>query len=711
MGKDLSKLDVKALDEGQAKSELARLAEEIAAHDKLYYGEDAPEIDDAAYDKLRQRNEAIEARFPDLVRADSPSMRVGAAPVEAFAAAPHRTPMLSLGNAFSPEDVADFLARVRRFLNLDEDAPVAVVAEPKIDGLSVSLTFEDGVLVRAATRGDGQVGEDVTHNIRTISEIPEKLSGRFVPPLVDVRGEIYMSHADFEALNEAQEKGGQKSFANPRNAAAGSLRQLDAAVTAKRPLRFFAYAAGDAGELAAASDGAIETQSDILAQFEKWGFPVNPLVTRCDSAEGLMEFYDKVALGRAELGYDIDGVVYKIDDLGLQARLGFVSRAPRWAIAHKFPAEKAVTQVENIDIQVGRTGALTPVAKLVPVTVGGVVVSNASLHNEDEIKRKDVRIGDWVVVQRAGDVIPQIVEVVKEKRKKGLKPFAFPTVCPACGSPAERVVDPKSGVPEAIRRCVGGFGCPAQAQERLKHFVSRNALDIEGLGDKQVAAFYDEGRVRSPAEIFTLQARDEEGLTRLRNMDGWGEKSAAKLFAAIDARREIGLDRFIYALGIRHVGETTARDLARHYGEVEPFLAAMRDAFDEESAAFEELSNIDGIGSVVARSLTHYFHAEQNKEQVSDLLQQVTVTPVVFERLESKVSGKTVVFTGKLELMSRGEAKAQAERLGAKVAGSVSARTDLLVAGPGAGSKLKKAEEHGVEILSEQEWLELTGAG
>lgn len=700
---DFSKIEVGELSKDQAEAELKRLAAEIAHHDQLYYQNDAPEIDDAAYDLLRLRNDAIEAKFPELVRADSPSLRVGAAPVSGFVKAEHSVPMLSLGNAFSREDVDEFLLRLRRFLSMSGDEPLLIVAEPKIDGLSISLTYENGVLKRAATRGDGQVGENVTSNILTIDEIPKHITGADVPALMDVRGEVYMSHADFKALNEVQEAAGQKPFANPRNAAAGSLRQLDAKITATRTLKFFAYSAGQA------SDIGVATHSAILERFKAWGFPINPLIRLCSSIDELIEQYEMIERDRAQLGYDIDGVVYKVDDLNLQERLGFVSRAPRWAIAHKFAAEKAVTQIESIDIQVGRTGALTPVAKLTPVAVGGVVVSNATLHNEDEIVRKDVRVGDYVVVQRAGDVIPQVVEVVLEKREEGSQPFEFPQICPVCGSLAERAVDPITERRDVVRRCMGGFNCSAQAQERLKHFVSRNGFDIEGLGEKQIAAFYEEKLVQAPADIFTLQERDEASLTKLKNKDGWGDKSVRKLWMAIDERRHIGLDRFIFSLGIRHVGESTAKDLARHYGTAECWLEAMQEANDEESAAFEELRNIDGIGAVVARSLTHYFTQERNVEQVTDLLRYVTAEPVVFEQVESSVTGQTVVFTGKLELMSRAEAKEQAERLGAKVAGSVSAKTNILVAGPGAGSKLKKAEELGVRVLTEQEWLDLVG--
>ncbi len=701
MATDFSDIEVEDLDEAQAQSELVRLQSLISQYDKLYYQSDDPSIDDAAYDALRRRNEAIEARFPEFILENSPSFKVGAAPVEGFAKAKHSVPMLSLGNAFERSDVDDFLARIRRFLSLSEDDALEIVAEPKIDGLSISLSYQNGELVRAATRGDGRVGENVTHNILTMDEIPQKLTGKNIPEQFDVRGEIYMSHEDFMALNKAQEKAGAKVFANPRNAAAGSLRQLDATITATRPLKFFAYSAG------LAADMKVGTHFEILDLFKSWGFPTNPLTKICLSADELMAVYEKIETGRATLGYDIDGVVYKVNDLAMQERLGFVSRAPRWAIAHKFAAEKATTILEAIEIQVGRTGALTPVAKLVPVTVGGVVVSNASLHNEDEIERKDVRIGDTVIVQRAGDVIPQIVEVVLEKREKNAQPFRLPETCPECGSPAERAIDPATNRQDVVRRCTGGFICPAQARERLKHFVSRNAFDIEGLGEKQIALFYEEGWVKTPADIFTLEVRDSEGLTKLKNRDGFGDKSVAKLWRAINERRSIGLDRFIYALGIRHVGETTARDLARHYGTAESWLAAMQEGVDEASSAYEELQNIDGIGGVVARSLTHYFKEERNLTAVEELLKHVTPQPVVFEQIASKVSGQVVVFTGKLELMSRNEAKAQAERLGAKVAGSVSAKTNILVAGPGAGSKLKKAEELGVQVVSEEEWIEL----
>ncbi len=699
-GKDLSAIAVARLSADEARLELQRLASEITHHDALYHGKDAPEISDADYDKLRARNSEIETRFPQLVLPNSPSLKVGAAPLEAFEKAAHDVPMLSLGNAFDEADVSDFLDRIRRFLSLSAVDDLEIVSEPKIDGLSVSLRYLNGNLERAATRGDGAVGENVTQNIKTIDEIPKRLTGADVPEIMEVRGEVYMAHEDFLNLNKAREKEGAKIFANPRNAAAGSLRQLDPSITASRPLRFFAYSVAEAGAL------PLKRHSEILSAFRLWGLPVNDLIEVHGSVEEIMAYYRKVEVQRAELGYDIDGIVYKVDSLALQERLGFVSRAPRWAIAHKFPAEQAITQLLAIEIQVGRTGALTPVAKLQPVTVGGVVVSNASLHNEDEIKRKDARVGDFVVVQRAGDVIPQIVEVLIDKRPAGAVPFEFPSQCPACGSPAVRW-DEAGQREDAVRRCTGGFICPAQTVERLKHFVSRNAFDIEGLGDKQITAFYEDGRVMSPGDIFTLQIRDLRHQTPLKEVEGWGETSVDNLWKAIEARRTIGLDRFIFALGIRHVGEATARDLARHYGSAAHWIDEMTKAGDLESEAFAELANIDGIGNVVAKSLVEFFGSEPSLKQIQALLDEIKVRDDEFVVEQSPVSEKTVVFTGKLELMSRSEAKAQAERLGAKVAGSVSSKTDILVAGPGAGSKLKKAIEQGVQVLSEEEWLAL----
>jgi DNA ligase (NAD+) len=698
----LATKSVAALEESEAASELKRLAAEIAHHDELYYRKDEPEISDAEYDALRVRNDEIEARFPHLIRDDSPSLRVGAAPVEAFGKIIHRVPMLSLGNVFDEEGLRDFLDRIRRFLGLDTIEGLAFTAEPKIDGLSITLRYENGKLVQGATRGDGYEGENVTANVRTIADIPKTVTARDFPDPFELRGEIYMSRAAFQRLNEEQAKGGERLFANPRNAAAGSLRQLDPGITAKRPLRFFAYGWGEVAGLPA------ETQWDAYQLLRAWGFPLNPLIRLTRSVEEMLATYRDIESGRAGLDYDIDGIVYKLDRLDLQERLGFVSRSPRYAIAHKFPAEKATTILRDIDIQVGRTGALTPVAKLDPVTVGGVVVQNATLHNEDEIARKDVRIGDTVIVQRAGDVIPQILGVVEEKRPKSAKRFVFPDVCPACGSHASREINPNTGKEDAVRRCTAGLICPAQRVERLKHFVSRNAFDIEGLGEKHIQSFYDDGLIQSPPDIFTLEARDKRASSKLAEREGWGETSARKLFDAIEARRNVRLDRFIYALGIRHVGETTGRLLARNYGTAEAFLAAMRAAgAGRESEAFAELDNIEGIGPTVAASIADFFAEPHNVKVVEELLDEVRPQPLEAIDRASPISGKTVVFTGTLERMTRSEAKAKAERLGAKVAGSVSKNTDYVVAGPGAGSKLKNAKDLGVAVLSEDEWLKL----
>jgi len=690
------------LDEAEAASELKRLATEIAHHDELYYRKDAPEISDAEYDALRARNGEIEARFPHLMRDDSPSLRVGAAPVEAFGKVVHRVPMLSLGNVFDEEGLRDFLDRIRRFLGLQSIDGLAFTAEPKIDGLSITLRYENGKLVQGATRGDGYEGENVTANVRTMADIPKSVAAKAFPSAFEVRGEIYMRHSDFEKLNSEQAKQGLKVFANPRNAAAGFVRQLDPCVTARRPLRFFAYGWGDVERLPA------DTQWGVYEALSDWDFPVNPFMRLTNSVGEMLETYREIEQRRAGLGYDIDGVVYKINRFDLQERLGFVSRSPRFAVAHKFPAEKATTVLRDIDIQVGRTGALTPVAKLDPVTVGGVVVQNATLHNEDEIARKDVRIGDTVIVQRAGDVIPQILGVVLEKRPKGAKRFVFPDVCPACGSHASREINPNTGKEDAVRRCTGGLICPAQRVERLKHFVSRNAFDIEGLGEKHIKAFCADGLIQSPPDIFTLEKRDQRASSKLAKREGWGETSAKKLFAAIEARRNVRLDRFIYALGIRHVGETTARLLARNYSTADAFLAAMREAgVDREGDAFAALDNIEGIGPAVAVAIADFFAETHNIEVVEDLLKEVTPAPLEKVEHGSLVSGKTVVFTGTLERMTRSEAKARAERLGAKVAGSVSKNTDYVVAGPGAGSKLKNAKDLGVKVLSEEEWLKL----
>ena len=694
------------LNEEEAAAKLERLAREIAHHDALYYREDQPEISDAEYDALRERNAAIEARFPHLIREDSPSARVGAAPVEVFGKVMHAVPMLSLGNVFDDEGVRDFLERIRRFLGLDTVEGLAFTAEPKIDGLSITLRYEKGRLVQGATRGDGYQGENVTANVRTIPDIPKAIKSKSFPDPFEVRGEIYMSRAAFQRLNEGQAERRERTFANPRNAAAGSLRQLDPAITASRPLQFFAYGWGEAPKLPAG------TQWGIYRAMADWSFPLNPLAKLTNSVEEMLDTYRDIESGRAGLDYDIDGVVYKLDRLDLQQRLGFVSRSPRYAVAHKFPAEKATTILRDIEIQVGRTGALTPVAKLEPVTVGGVVVRNATLHNEDEIARKDVRIGDTVIVQRAGDVIPQILGVVEGKRPKGAKRFKFPVVCPACGSHAVRQVNPVTGKEDAVRRCTGGLICPAQRVERLKHFVSRNAFDIEGLGEKRIKELYDDKIIQSPPDIFTLAQHDKGAASKLAEREGWGELSVRNLFNAIEARRTVKLDRFIYALGIQHVGEITARLLARAYGSIETFRDAMLAASrDRAGDAYAELDNIEGIGPTVAEAIADFFAEPHNVEVVDELLREIRPEPLEAIDHASPISGKTVVFTGSLEKMTRPEAKVRAERLGAKVAGSVSKKTDYVVAGPGAGSKLKDAERLGLKVLSEDEWLALIGAG
>jgi DNA ligase (NAD+) len=781
---------VEALTESEARSELARLAAEIARHDRLYYQSDAPEITDASYDALRLRLFAVEARFPALVTAESPSQRVGAPPAETFSKVRHEVAMLSLGNAFADEDVAEFVARVRRFLGLGENTPVPFTAEPKIDGLSISLRYEEGRLVQAATRGDGSEGENVTANVSTIREIPHQVGAKDMPPVFEVRGEIYMQKAEFQALNARLAAEGGKVFANPRNAAAGSLRQKDASITATRPLRFFAYAWGARSALPA------DTQHGVVDAMHQWGFPTNARMRLCQSVEEMLAFYREIGEARASLGYDIDGVVYKVDRLDWQERLGFVSRSPRWAIAHKFPAEQATTILRDIEIQVGRTGALTPVAKLEPVTVGGVVVSNATLHNEDEIARKDIRIGDTVIVQRAGDVIPQIVSVVIEKRQHDAKPFTFPRMCPICGSEAVRgEADAGADDADAVRRCTGGLICPAQAKERLKHFASRNAFDIEGLGDEKIELFFSEGLISRPADIFTLESRNA-GLPddkKLENRKGFGAKSTDNLFRSINTRRRIGLDRLLFALGIRHVGETTARDLARSYGSFAALRSAIRaaaesrpgpnyrrmtsipglgpksaeqiiqhvagkraddlfetapatfaaviadikgvrssaadalaQAFDDvpelldtarnaasemPGEAYRDFAGLQGIGEVATDMLIDFFAESHNLEAVDALLAEVAPQALEAVATDTAVSGKTVVFTGTLEKISRNEAKATAERLGAKVAGSVSKKTDYVVAGADAGSKLGKARELGIKVLSEDEWLALIGGG
>ncbi|MBP0439190.1 NAD-dependent DNA ligase LigA [Tianweitania sediminis] len=721
---------VSELTEKEAAEELTRLAAEIAENDRRYHGEDAPVISDAGYDALRRRNLAIEQRFPQLKREDSPTDRVGSAVSEKFAKVTHAVPMLSLDNAFSDEDVHDFVARIRRFLRLP-DEPIAITAEPKIDGLSLSLRYEDGRLVTAATRGDGAVGENVTANARIVPDIPNVLRGN-PPAVLEVRGEIYMSHADFAELNRRMAENGKSTFANPRNAAAGSLRQLDPSVTASRPLHFFAYAWGEV------SDMPGSTQTQMVELFRQYGFPTNPLMQRLSNPEDMLAHYHSIEAQRSSLGYDIDGVVYKVDDLALQARLGFVSRSPRWAIAHKFPAEKAQTVLEAIDIQVGRTGALTPVARLRPVTVGGVVVTNATLHNEDYIRGigndgqplrdgRDIRVGDTVIVQRAGDVIPQILDVVEDARPAGSEPYRFPDHCPVCGSHAVR----EEG--EAVRRCTGGLICDAQAVERLRHFVSRTAFDIEGFGEKYAQLLHEKELVRTPADIFTLHKRvdalkaavleqreshalkrEESTGAKRKGVRAEGQrtfKEVDNLLAAIEDRREIELTRFIYALGIQHVGDTNARRLARHYLSFEAFYSAVGvTEEDAKAAAEQELTAINGIGTVVAEAIVEFFAETHNREAVDALLGQVTPLPEVpVDTSSSPVANKTIVFTGSLERMSRDEAKAMAEKLGAKVSGSVSKKTDLVVAGPGAGSKLKSATDLGIEVITEDQWFERIG--
>lgn len=696
----------------QASAEHAALVAEIRHHRELYYGKDAPALSDADYDKLEQRLAGLEARFPELITEDSPTQTVGAAPGAGFGKVKHAVPMLSLANAFEDEDVTDFVGRIRRFLNLADDAPVTFVAEPKIDGLSLSLRYEKGVLVQAATRGDGAEGEDVTANVRTIRDIPHRLNGD-APDLVEVRGEVYMTRADFLTLNQSQAEKGDKIFANPRNAAAGSLRQLDSSVTASRPLRFFAYAWG------ALSEPLGPTQWDSRQRLEDFGFTLSTPSRRCTDAGELLDYYREIGQKRPDLPFDIDGVVYKVDSIALQERLGFISRSPRWATAHKYPAEQATTRLNAISIQVGRTGALTPVAELEPVNVGGVVVSRATLHNKDEIERKDIRVGDMVIVQRAGDVIPQIVGFVPDKRPETAVAFDFPTHCPECGSIAVR----EEG--EVITRCTGGLICPAQAVERLRHFVSRNAFDIEGLGIERIQLFFDQGRVKQPADIFTLEKREEQRIDRLISMTGFGKKSVEKLFAAIEARRTIALDRFIFALGIRQIGEATAKLLARAYRNVETWQVRMVQAAAERAAkreekkpelvgeAYAELCGIEQIGMGVADDLIDFFLEQHNLDALAALLEQVKPEEYVppAAAATSPVAGKTVVFTGTLVTMGRSEAKAKAEALGAKVAGSVSSKTDYVIVGADAGSKAAKAQELGVTILSEEEWAALIAGG
>jgi len=705
----MAKLSIADLTISDARAELADLAKKLNAANVAYHGKDAPGISDAEFDTLKQRNAEIEQRFPDLIREDSPSKQIGAPVQDGFSKVTHAQRMMSLGNAFNDEDVSDFDQSIRKYLGLADSAPLAFTAEPKIDGLSLSLRYENGQLVQAATRGDGAVGEGVLSNAKTITDIPQEIAN--APDILEVRGEVYMSHEDFAFLNARQTERGGKTFANPRNAAAGSLRQLDSEITKSRPLKFFAYAWGEISEPLA------QTQFLAIARLKELGFQTNPFTKRIQTTAELIAHYRAIEQDRADLGYDIDGVVYKVDDLSYQSRLGFRATTPRWAIAHKFPAELAWTHLEEIDIQVGRTGALSPVARLTPITVGGVVVSNATLHNEDYIEGRDsngaliregrdLRVGDWVQIYRAGDVIPKIRDIDLTKRPKESVPFEFPSLCPECDSPAVR----EEG--DAIRRCTGGLTCPAQAVEKLKHFVSRGAFDIDGLGAKQIEMFYhDEGlSIREPADIFTLKQRDSAQLTKLKNREGWGAKSAEKLFDAIDARRNIGFGRVLYALGLRHVGAQSAALIARHYGSWTAFVDAMDEAKDPTNAAWNTVLSIDGVGEVMANSLIAAFQNEAERASITRLSDELTIEDAEQPDTDSPVAGKIVVFTGTLEKMTRAEAKARAESLGAKVSGSVSAKTDILVAGPGAGSKAKKALELGVQTMDEDAWLSLIEA-
>jgi DNA ligase (NAD+) len=692
---DSKKLPPEKLTKHQAQDELARLAKEIARHNALYYQQDTPEISDAEYDALVIRNNAIEQHFPELIRPDSPSRNIGAAPLEKFGKVTHTVPMLSLANAFAPEDITDFIERIRRFLGLKESEPVTFFCEPKIDGLSFSARYEKGKFLQGATRGDGTTGEDITPNLQTLIGFPKTLHGKELPDVLEVRGEVYMSHKDFEALNKAQEKAGDKIFANPRNAAAGSLRQLDSSITAKRNLRYFVYAVGEM------SGKMMDTHSGTIAQLKAFGFTTNPLNKLAKSLDDIIEFYNELYNNRPTLAYDIDGAVYKVDRLDWQERLGAVSKSPRWAIAHKFPAQQAKTILEKITVQVGRTGVLTPVAELKPITVGGVVVSRATLHNQDEIDRKDIREGDTVIIQRAGDVIPQVVGVDKTLRPAHTKHFVLPDHCPACSSKAVREEE------EVAVRCTGGLVCPAQAVERLKHFASRDAFDIEGLGDRQITAFWEDGLIKEPADIFRLEERDAKSLTPLRNREGWGKKSADNLFKAINDRRTISLDRFIYALGIRYIGHTTAGLLARTYHSYDHWKNTMLAVRKPDSPEREELLSIDGIGNKVVEMLAEFFNEPHNVKVLQELEEVLTITDVKAAAKHSALSGKTIVLTGTMERMTRSEAKARAESLGAKVAGSVSKNTDFVVAGADAGSKLTKAQELGVQVIDEEEWLKL----
>ncbi len=690
---------IETLTEEEAKEELAHLAERIAQHDRLYYLEDHPEISDAEYDALRARNEAIETAFPHLIRQDSPSLRVGAPLLGPFKKVLHRKEMLSLDNGFEAQDVYDFIERIRRFLNLAPETPIDLVAEPKIDGLSATLEYQTGRFVRGATRGDGREGEDITENLKTLQDIPALIKDKDFPNVTEIRGEVYMRHEDFVAMNQERESHGEPVFANPRNAAAGSVRQLDPQVTARRPLKFFAYSCDEYAPF------KVDTHWEFLENLQHAGFVVNPLAKLCKTVDEGLAYYQDLESKRSILPYDIDGIVYKVNRLDWQNRMGSSTRAPRWALAYKFPAQQAQTRLNDIVIQVGRTGVLTPVASLQPVTVGGVVVVRASLHNEDELVRKDVRVGDTVVIQRAGDVIPQVVRVVEEKRSPDSHPFVFPNVCPVCGSHAVRLPG------EVARKCIGGLVCSAQAALRLRHFVSRDAFDMEGFGSKHVEAFYHQGLIQSPADIFTLEERDRHSLTPLRKREGWGDLSAKNLFHSIEARRKIPLHRFIYALGIPQVGQATAKLLARHYISYKTWSEAMIAAKNPESEAYTDFLSIDGVGPSVSGDLIAFFDEPHNRQVLADLVKEVTVVdekPLAIS--SSPFANKTLVFTGTLAQMSRGEAKVRAEALGAKVASSVSAKTDYVIVGEDPGSKAKAAKTLGIKILTEDEWLKAVAA-
>ena len=697
----------------EASIEYSTLQSEITEHDRLYYEEDTPSISDGDYDILRRRYEELEALFPDLAKKNSLTRKVGARPSDKFKKIHHSVPMLSLSNAFTDDELQDFVDRIHRFLQWDNHTPLSFTAEPKIDGLSLNLRYRNGMLLSAATRGDGEEGEDVTNNVLTIKNIPQALRGSGLPSVCEVRGEVYLSHEDFALLNQKQEQEGKPAFANPRNAAAGSLRQLDALVTAQRPLKFFAYAWGEMSSLPEKS------QYDMITRFQNWGLPTNPLTKICCSVQEMLDHYHFIETQRATLGYDIDGVVYKVNDLSLQERLGFVSRSPRWALAHKFPAQKATTILEGIDISVGRTGTLTPIARLKPVTIGGVVVSNATLHNEDYIKGFDgdgqpirngidIRVGDTVELFRAGDVIPKVINVILEKRSEGSKAYVFPVVCPACGSHATRRLNPRTGREDAARRCTGGLTCPAQATERLKHFVSKQAFNIEGLGEQRIEELYRDQLITKPQDIFTLEERNRKSLQKIENREGWGQQSVLNLFSAIQERRTIATNRFIYALGIPQIGESTAKLLTRHYRTFPQLREAILLAGqDQESDAYTDLVSIDGLGPIVVQELIDFFQEEHNISTIDDLLKNITLETADFDTINSAVSGKTIVFTGSLEKITRDEAKVMAERLGAKVAGSVSKKTNLVVAGANAGSKLTKAQELNIEVISEDDWMVL----